>query len=119
MTHQSPNPKYAIVNSTDCPKKDLVAEWVPGVGYCYMARAFHPYKKQYDGMDPARPTAIEDFGFTILEREYQTDFYKTNGPTVATYGDGKPRVWQDHHVQFSLPRVDVADVKAHKEEDTK
>lgn len=117
MTDPQP-PKYAIINTTDAPKKDLIVEYINSVGYCYMARKYMPYKMAFDGMSARRPTAIEDFGFTVIEREYQTDFER-HGPSIATYEDGKIRDWQDIYSgsRFSLPRVELSDIRSKDADD--
>jgi hypothetical protein len=105
MDERAP-PKYAIINTTDCPERRLIAQWVEGIGYCYMARHFEPRLRRFDGMKARRPTAIEDFGFDVIEREFQVDFER-HRPSSATYEDGTVRDWQDRYSgpRFSLPRV--------------
>jgi hypothetical protein len=39
--------RFVIINTCDAPIRDNVAEWL------------------FDGMDPSRPTNIEDFGFQV------------------------------------------------------
>lgn len=100
------NKKYAIVNDMDCPKPRLVTQIIDGKCY-YMMRAVEDSLKQYDGMQPDRPTFLEDFGFKIIERQYQVDFIKVR-ESKATYKDGKIRHWQGE-LDFSLPKVILKD----------
>jgi len=96
------NKKYAIVNDVDRPEGKLVTEIVEGKHY-YMSRYFDDSKKNYDGMQPRNPTFLEDFGFDIVEKEYQTEFIQT-GESKATYKDGEQRRWQGEK-EFVLPKV--------------
>lgn len=97
--------RFVIVNTTDAPTRKHVAEWVDGVGYCYMSRVLLPYLKKFDGMNPTRPTPMERFGFNVWVGQHEAEFIQDNVST-ATYEDGKPRVWQDsEHTQFTLPLV--------------
>jgi len=90
----------------------MVCEYVEDVGYCYMSRATEPHLKMYDGMQPSRPTALEDFGFEIEISDKEARFLRTR-TWVATYEDGMPRQWQDHAYpfEFTLPLVDKKTVK--------
>lgn len=99
-------PRFVIINDSDAPSRRNVAQWVDGVGYCYMARDEYPNLKEFDGMQPLNPTPIEDFGFAILPRMDEVAFVRA-GESVATYEDGKPRAWQDIRSQnaFTLPAV--------------
>lgn len=99
-------PRFAIVNTTDAPSRTNVAEWVEGIGYCYMDRSVKPNLKDFDGMMPMRPTPIEDFGFAVLVRDGEAYFVRAR-ESVATYEDGKMRHWQDVNSQkgFTLPLV--------------
>ncbi len=91
------------MNTTDCPQKDMVVQIIDGKAY-YMSRAYKPNFKSYDGMEPGKKTtSLEDFGFEIIEREYQADFSLVR-TSVATYEDGAPRQWQGEF-KFSLPKV--------------
>ena len=77
-----------------------------------MARAMDPHLKAYDGMNPSRPTPIEDFGFDVEISGVEAVFSRVR-PSIATYEDGKPRQWQDrvYPSQFTLPLVDQRSVK--------
>jgi hypothetical protein len=100
-------PRFAIVNTIDSPTQSNIAEWVPGTGYCYMRRGTSPRFKQYDGMTPRRPTAIEDFGFDVFVGKTEAAFVLRR-KSVATYEDGVPRVWQGDDFEsapFFLPLV--------------
>lgn len=95
--------KYAILNEIDRPDRRMVVQIIDGKAY-YMSRAEEPGMKAYDGMQPrTNTTSLEDFGFNILEREFQVDFTKTRD-SVARYSDGQVREWQGP-VEFSLPKV--------------
>ena len=48
--------RFVIINTCDAPIRKHIAEWVDGVGYCYMSRTSLPYLKKFDGMQPAEPT---------------------------------------------------------------
>lgn len=97
-------PRFAIINTVDAPIRKHVSEWKEGVGYCYMARAEDSHLKKFDGMSPSRPTAIEDFGFSVLVRNGNAVFTRTHD-CVATYEDGAPRRWHGSEDQFTLPLV--------------
>ena len=99
--------RFVIVNTCDSPSRRNVAELVEGVGYCYMAREQEPYLKQFDGMNPSRPTPITDFGFTVDQIADGQVYFRRVSKSMATYEDGKPRMWQDvrHNESFNLPLV--------------
>ncbi len=99
-------PRFAIVNTCDAPDRRHVAEWIGGIGYCYMARSEDPHLKLFDGMLPTRPTSIEDFGFDPVLDRGDVLFARVRA-SVATYEDGAPRQWQDRRSgeQFTLPLV--------------
>ena len=99
-------PRFAIMNTMDAPQRRMVCEWVPNVGYCYMMRHHEPHLKDFDGMNPPRPTSLEDFGFRVDVLSIEAVFTRIADST-ATYEDGKPRSWQDRcwTDQFSLPLV--------------
>lgn len=100
-------PKYAIVNHCDRPCLRLVAQWVPDVGYCYMAQSYFPELKQYNGMRHPKPTDVRDFGFEIIEGSNGAMFRKT-GQTTARYDNGDWREWQDYENScFVLPYVEI------------
>lgn len=98
--------RFVIVNDCDAPTRENIAEFIPNVGYCYMAREEKPELKAYDGMNPRQPTPVEDFGFVVTVQESVALFTKV-GQSIATYPDGKPREWQDRRSgsEFSLPLV--------------
>lgn len=100
-------PRFAIVNTCDGPYKRMVCEWVDGVGYCYMDRIHDESLKKFDGMTPSRPTGMEVFGFRIVVGEKVAAFVQVS-ESSATYEDGKPRRWHDHHVDFILPLVELS-----------
>jgi hypothetical protein len=99
-------PRFVIINDCDEPIRENIAEFVPEVGYCYMAREEKPQLKVYDGMKLRQLTSVEDFGFLITVRESVAEFSMV-GQSRATYPDGKPRKWQDRCSgdEFSLPLV--------------
>lgn len=104
---QPPHPRFAIVNDSDAPNKTMVAQYIDGLGYCYMDRhGENKYKRRYDGMQARRPTSMEDFGFEVEALEFQVNFQRT-GPSRAVYNDGRPREWQDRNVKFALPFVQI------------
>lgn len=90
-------PKYVIINDTDAPQPAMVAQLVPGVGYCYLDRK----KSSFDGMKGHEATNVEDFGFTWAENADGTvSFYRNDRDPTATYHDGEPRRWQSRAVSF-------------------
>lgn len=95
-------PRFAIVDECDSPCRRNVAEWKEDIGYCYMARAEDEHLKRYDGMNPSRPTPIEDFGFAVLVRDDAATFLQA-APSTATYEDGTQRRWQGESNSFTLP----------------
>lgn len=113
------NPRFAIINTCDAPQRRMVCEYLDGVGYCYMARAMEPHLKMYDGMNPERPTSLEDFGFDIEISNNEALFRRTR-TWVATYEDGMPRKWQDrvYPFEFSLPLVDKKSIKRRRVKST-
>jgi hypothetical protein len=105
--------RFVIINTCDAPIRDNVAEWIAGVGYCYMARGKRPLLKLFDGMDPSRPTNIEDFGFQVSVVGAFAKFVRVS-ESRATYEDGKPRRWQEKlgEESFTLPLVSGVRKKA-------
>ena len=102
-------PRFAIVNTLDGPCRNMICEWVNGIGYCYMRRSVAVHLKCYDGMKPTRPTSIEDFGFEILVDEFAREaHFIRRGRSVATYEDGSHLDWQDTSFvdDFTLPLVE-------------
>lgn len=99
--------KYAIVNECDKPEPRMVTQVVNGEHY-YMMRSTkeEAQLKQYDGMNPERPTFLEDFGFEIIEKRDYVQFSLIK-ESKATYKNGSLRVWQDsqHRSKFTLPKV--------------
>ena len=88
--------RFVIINTTDAPEPNNVAEWIEGVGYCYMVRGGkrHSHKKNFDGMQPGRETTpLDAFGIAACVRENDAVF-STVVLSTATYTDGKPRRWQ-------------------------
>ena len=97
------NCRYVIVSDYDNPSAPLVAQYVDGIGYCYMGREIKPELRRFDGMTPSRPTNITDFGFAFREIDGIAYFEKL-APSCATYRDGKPRRWQGEE-SFRWPLV--------------
>jgi len=89
--------KYFIVNTTDRPHAGCVVQKMKEGFYCYLDRRL----KSYDGMNPSRPTPVEDFGFDIIECRNFVLFRKERD-SIATYKDGMPREWQGDSI-FHLP----------------
>ncbi len=96
-------PRFAIIDDCDRPYRNNVAEWIDGVGYCYMTRTEDKLRRRFDGMQPPRPTALEDFGIAVLVRGTEARFVQADA-SIATYPDGMHRRW-DGPVQFTLPLV--------------
>jgi hypothetical protein len=98
--------RFVIINDCDAPIRENIAEFIPNVGYCYMAREEKPELKAYDGMNPRQPTPVEDFGFVVTVEDSAALFSKV-GQSIATYPDGGRREWQDRRFgnKFSLPLV--------------
>jgi hypothetical protein len=103
---RSDRPRFVILNDYDRPERRLVAQWVPGTGYCYMNRVEEPRLKQYDGVTATRPTNMEDFGFGIVVRGSAVTFGMVGG-NIATYADGRGRPWQDNTTSFTLPLIEA------------
>lgn len=101
---QTAPPRFVIVNTCDCPQPTLIAQYVEGVGYCYMNQNEDKHKARFNGMMPSRPTPIADFGFDIEEYGDEIRFRQVR-ESVATYEDGKPRKWQSWQKEFSLRLV--------------
>lgn len=100
-------PKYAIVNTVDAPTPEMVAQWIPGVGYCYLDRTGN--KPSFDGMPADEATGINTFGITVFEHgdgpnKGKVDFLAT-GRSFARYHDGLPRLWQDSRHTFTHTRL--------------
>lgn len=106
-------PKYAIVNEFDAPQPSLVAQWVPGKGYCYLDRS----KSMHDGMMGTRPTAIEDFGFEVIEHPDGSVTFNKTRHSRATYASGGTRVWQSYIGEFTHQRLEVAVVPVQEPSD--
>ena len=88
--------RFVIINTTDAPEPNNVAEWIEGIGYCYMVRKGkgHRHKKGFDGMQPNRETTpVDAFGIAVCVRENDAVF-STVVLSAAIYLDGKPRRWQ-------------------------
>lgn len=94
-------PKFAIINYTDAPQPDMVCQFMPGIGYCYLDRK----KASYDGMISADVTSVDEFGFVwTINRDGTVSFYRSS-PSFATYHDGKPRQWQGTDDSFEFRRL--------------
>lgn len=100
--------RFVIINETDAPCTRNLAEWIEGVGYCYMYRAVDKYMKEFDGMTPTSPTPIEKFGFNV---EIWNNFavFTRIAESLASYSDGVNRKWQDPKgkigTSFQIPLV--------------
>ena len=95
-------PKYVIINDTDAPQPNMVCQWVPEVGYCYMDRS----KATFDGMKGRGATPVEAFGVLWAEdSDGMTRFYPSEKPPAATYQDGKPRRWHGITRSFEWKRL--------------
>jgi hypothetical protein len=81
--------KYFIVNDMDRPNKRCVTVKLKEGYFCYLDRSF----KEYDGMNPNKPTPLEEFGFDIKEEDGAI-FFKRVKESTAKYKDGKCRPWQ-------------------------
>lgn len=101
-------PKYVIINDIDAPQPNLVCQWVPGTGYCYLDR--RDAKPRHDGMIGTEATPVEAFGWAIAEDEdggSWVRFYRTERPSTATYRDGEPRQWQHRGDYFEYKRLSL------------
>ena len=108
--------RFVIINTCDAPIRKHIAEWVDGVGYCYMSRSSLPYLKKFDGMKPAEPTPIEYFGFDVFVGEKEATFVPAR-ESAAVYEDGKPRKWQERfspQESFVLPLVGKVKIRVKK-----
>lgn len=105
-------PKYAIIDTCDAPCRRLICEYVNG-RYFYMKREAIPRLLDFDGMRPYRPTGVEKFGFSIVERDGGQVEFTLTGESTATYEDGKHRKWQEQYREpFTLPCVDLKKLPA-------
>ncbi len=102
-------PKYVIVSEADAPHPDMVCQWVPGVGYCYLDRTSN--KTRHDGMAGTEATPVEAFSIDWVESDRIVVFYKTDKPPTATYRDGLPRRWHSSFHLFVRRRLTAKDVK--------
>lgn len=93
--------RYVIINDADAPSPSMVCQFVPHIGYCYMKR--DKGFATYDGMNGARATPIEEFGFSDSVSSDGIVSFKRVGPSYALYDDGKPRNWQHDADSFDLP----------------
>jgi hypothetical protein len=84
--------RFVIINDIDAPCRRLVAEYIEGVGYCYMNRK-DKHLRKFDGMHPRRPTDITDFGFDVDISNGKAVFKRVR-ESIATYPDGQNRKWQ-------------------------
>jgi len=101
--------RYVIINDIDAPEPNMVCQWVPGIGYCYLDR--RNGKPRHDGMRGAEATPIEAFGFEWAEdRDGMVRFYQAERPVTATYRDGEPRRWQSRTTFFEYRRIKAAAV---------
>lgn len=96
-------PRFVIFNDTDAPEPRMICELVDG-RYYYMARLYDKRLREYSMIPHNNVTAVEAFGFEIIEQTWQTDFV-LNGKSLAKYKDGKPRNWQSSNREFSMPNV--------------
>lgn len=103
--------RYAIINDCDAPRPEMVCQWVPGVGYCYLDR--RGTKPDHDGMKGAEATPVEAFGLVWAENPDGTvSFYRSERPATATYRDGVPRRWQHRDDSFEHRQLKVGAVQA-------
>lgn len=104
-------PRYVIINDCDQPKPDMVCQWVPGIGYCYLDR--RGTKPDHDGMTGREATSLEAFGFVWTDNPDGTvSFYRSERPVTATYRDGVKRRWQHHADSFEFRRLTAGARKA-------
>lgn len=98
--------RYVIINDFDAPQPDMVCQWVPGVGYCYLDRRGN--KPSFDGMRGAEAVPVETFGWAWAEDEdggSWVRFYRTEEGSTASYQDGSPRRWQNNASYFEFKRL--------------
>lgn len=97
-------PKYVIIGDFDAPQPNMVCQWVPGTGYCYLDQKGS--KSNHDGMTGSEATPIEAFGFIWANnRDSTVSFYRSAQPCTATYKDGEPRRWQHSADKFTHKRL--------------
>lgn len=102
--------RYVIINEIDAPQPEMVCQWVPGIGYCYLDR--RGTKPNYDGMVGAEATPIEAFGFTWSENPNGTViFRRSEAEPSASYRDGVRRRWQSAADSFELRQIEAGEVK--------
>lgn len=89
--------KYYIVNDIDRPCERLVAVELDGK-LNYLDRSL----RRYDSMGMGKATPMEDFGFTVTEKDSMVTFEMTSH-SRATYPDGRIRQWQGNERMFTLP----------------
>ena len=103
-------PPYVIINDTDRPMPEMVCQWVPGVGYCYLDRSGN--NPSFDGMKGREATPVEEFGLGWTNtRSGAVRFYRSGAEPCAKYQDGEPRIWQSQYWAFEYRRLRRADVK--------
>lgn len=94
--------KYVIINDYDAPEPNMICQWVPGKGYCYLDRC--KPKPRHDGMSGNAATSLSAFGFKWSEGDGGiVSFYLADDPPLpvtATYHDGEPRRWQSALTYF-------------------
>jgi hypothetical protein len=84
---------FFIVNVHDRPSAKHIAERRADGKFYYVHPALRN-EKRYWGMNPEKPTPLEDFGIRWLIEEGR--FHgKRIDPSRATYYDGRLRKWQD------------------------
>jgi hypothetical protein len=89
--------KYVIINDIDQPCPNMVCQWVPHIGYCYLNRGH----ARFDGMRGHESTDVREFGFSWAEnRDGTVSFYRNELEPTATYRDGEPRPWQSRMQSF-------------------
>lgn len=104
--------KYVIINDCDVPQPDMVCQWVPGVGYCYLDRSGN--KPSFDGMKGDEATPINMFGILVHEAKDRTISFKATGKSFARYLDGRPRRWQSSEPAFTHKMLMKKDVRKAK-----
>lgn len=100
------NARFVIVNEFDRPSERMVAEWIDGIGYCYLNREL----SKYDGMRPSNPTPVQDFGVAAVIKDGVAHFSQIRH-SLATYRDGRTRQWQGVE-QFTHKLIDPKKVGA-------
>lgn len=103
-------PRYVIVSDCDQPAPNMICQWVPGIGYCYLDRTGS--KPGHDGMNADGVTSVEQFGISWADNSDGTvSFFPSGKPVTATYHDGKARKWQSKATSFCREQIAPAAVR--------